>query len=558
MGCSTSHALDNNDKLKKVKFEVALKSAVIIQKWFRRYQARLETRRRCTWKIFESIEYNEEQDQQNLYNFFNEMVDKVNSDGLVSKFRDVLGSQSSKPAESETETKTIMRDIEKSYVPAEYAGPRVELPLTLETTKSIVEHFKKRNASDIHGKFDDLLTVFHKNGLPSSDNPYIFNGDFVDRGQRSVEDDAGMIKDLCRSLFTWLPLATTIGNKLFVVHGGISDKTDLDVIKQIKRHQFASVLKPSHISLTDDVPPKLEEIVEWEQILDLLWSDPKKDAGRGFNHTRGGGCLFGPDITDEFLQRNNMDLIIRSHECKYEGFEYTHNNKVITIFSASNYYAMGSNFGAYLKIGSDAKPFPVQFSVTPEKRLLSLKQTIGVNEQSAVRDLRERFFYHREELLAMFHKYDTNNNGAITTSEWANCMESVLKLKLPWTTLRHKLVAQDEHGNALYMSCLEGYEFNSAVPQQLRSISEVLYRNRSSLETVFRLIDKDCSGFITLDEFRHSCEVLNQLSANQIPLHKFDDLAKSLDINQDGKIDFNEFLEAFRLVSQSVEPSEDA
>ena len=46
---------------------------------------------------------------------------------------------------------------------------------------------------------------------------------------------AGMIKESCKELFSWLPLATIINKKIFVVHGGVSDRTDLGELQKVRR-----------------------------------------------------------------------------------------------------------------------------------------------------------------------------------------------------------------------------------------------------------------------------------------------------------------------------------
>ena len=55
---------------------------------------------------------------------------------------------------------------------------------------------------------------------------------------------------------------------------------------------------------------------------------------------------------------------------------------------------------------------------------------------------------------------------------------------------------------------------------------------------------------VSLDEFQDCCRILCE-HTNCMSEQDIRDLARTLDINQDGFIDFNEFLEAFRLSENS-------
>lgn len=93
-------------------------------------------------------------------------------------------------------------------------------------------------------------------------------------------------------LFCLLPLATVIHKKVFVVHGGLCWSTPHLLELQAEDRLF-------------DDPP------EDSLMKDLLWSDPCDGPGVHENSDRGAGVLFGPDITEEFLDRNELDLVVR-------------------------------------------------------------------------------------------------------------------------------------------------------------------------------------------------------------------------------------------------------
>ncbi|GMM48954.1 hypothetical protein DAPK24_055520 [Pichia kluyveri] len=222
---------------------------------------------------------------------------------------------------------------------------------------------------DIHGQLPDLVTICNE----VSKGPYLFLGDYVDRGAYSVETllllislkvrDPDMVTLLrgnhesrqitavygfydecirkfsngssiwrrCCSLFDYLPLVAVIENSIMCVHGGLSPM--ISKINEIRC-----------IDRCDEVPHE-------GPICDLLWSDPDDSMeGEWALSPRGAGFLFGKLAVERFLHENNFNGVARAHQLAMEGFRDHFNGGVITVWSAPNYCGRCGNVAAVLKI----------------------------------------------------------------------------------------------------------------------------------------------------------------------------------------------------------------
>ena len=258
---------------------------------------------------------------------------------------------------------------------------------------------------DIHGQYIDLMNFFNKWGCPSEGpngdimaNDYLFLGDYVDRGNLSLEticllmalkikypDQIHLIRgnhedilinsgfgfqDECESrlnddsdsddslfalinnFFEYLPFAALIEDQILCVHGGIG----------------ANVKKISDIENIPRPFDVIHEAVTRDQKLamDLLWSDPTdndEELGIQPNVQRDSNQLghivkYGPDIVRKFLKDNNLSYIIRGHECVLDGFERFAGGVLLTVFSATDYCGRHGNAGAMLVINQHMQMIP--------------------------------------------------------------------------------------------------------------------------------------------------------------------------------------------------------
>lgn len=82
----------------------------------------------------------------------------------------------------------------------------------------------------------------------------------------------------------------------------------------------------------------------------LLWTFLEEIETSWYLFPESNDISFGHKVNEDFLSSNKIELIVRSHHVVLQGFKLMHNEKLLSIFSASNYREKCSNFGAVLQI----------------------------------------------------------------------------------------------------------------------------------------------------------------------------------------------------------------
>ncbi|KAJ6868816.1 hypothetical protein NC651_033801 [Populus alba x Populus x berolinensis] len=199
-------------------------------------------------------------------------------------------------------------------------------------------------------------------------------------------------------LFDYLPLTALIESQIFCLHGGLSPSLDtLDNIRSLDRIQEVHLhfvcfqitysltanlfhlnvklvyliclsirrLQAKPVNLCSS--PLLPTSVPHEgPMCDLLWSDPDDRCGWGIS-PRGAGYTFGQDISQQFNHTNGLTLISRAHQLVMEGYNWSQDKNVVTVFSAPNYCYRCGNMAAILEIGENMEQNFLQFDPAPRQ-----------------------------------------------------------------------------------------------------------------------------------------------------------------------------------------------
>ncbi|RHY04949.1 hypothetical protein DYB30_000538 [Aphanomyces astaci] len=168
-------------------------------------------------------------------------------------------------------------------------------------------------------------------------------------------------------------------------------------------------MKECHVKYDAEVYAMFCAVFKW--LPDILWSDPHTVNGWKEN-SRGAGMSFcinyGPDHVYKYMVKNRLELIIRSHECVPNGFDWP--------------------FGA--------------------KGLFQVIVT------------------HRDELRRRFQELDPGDTHTVATSDWDDVMQQQLQIQLNWASIRPLLTSIEPNQTIDYVNFLDRYHTRGTTASQ--------------------------------------------------------------------------------------------
>ena len=422
---------------------------------------------------------------------------------------------------------------------------------------------------DLHGSLADLLKVFELAGWPNEDDSFVFNGDFVDRGDRGVEvlalllalkisfpttvhlnrgnhEDTnvgrayGFFEEVMTKygssllyarighLFCHLPLCAVLENEAFIVHAGIPSEAAATIyhIGAVARANITSTVAAKWAaSRAVGAPtsrPRSLGLVE-----DLLWSDPvdpREEPGAEEmcerNMIRGAGSRFGPMLVQRWLQKLNCFALVRSHECPVKGWSTMPcggNTHLFTVFSHANYQG-GGNDAAILVFPGDGLADPEIITWQPH---VDVRGSLGTTNRKRLVDLICR---HKAALRAQLHLL-ANGLDWVSVKDWSSAMRKVLLLEADFTHFA-KALAPVHEDKIVIDAFLQRYmvqvrlgaleDVESTVLTADEDVCMMLMDKKDLLVPVFRLLDHNGDGLLSKEEIFSGCALLN----DRLPEHE--------------------------------------
>ncbi|KFD51426.1 hypothetical protein M514_07639 [Trichuris suis] len=284
---------------------------------------------------------------------------------------------------------------------------------------------------DTHGQYFDLLRLFETGGWPPKSR-YLFLGDYVDRGPKSIEvicimflfkslyprdfyilrgnhecaeinkvygfyhECAGRYSENLfnkfQDAFDYLPLAALVGGRILCMHGGISP--DLNSFEQVR------------------LANRPLQVDEEGLFCDLLWADPDDAVTGWVNSSRGTSYLFGVNVVLEFCEKMNIDMIARAHQVVTSGYQFFAQKHLVTLFSAPNYCGEFANAAGMMFVDPTLRCRDLYEQSLRIKSAIPHPLIMGVvRECGGKMHLREGQFEEAHvDFLEAFKNYDESGN----------------------------------------------------------------------------------------------------------------------------------------------------